>query len=159
MVQARQLLMGRNLRTTLPVTPDQLKPLWPNLADLQVKEEEYKMKQSQNFNSYHRAKYLPELLPGTKVWLTDQRKAGTVVKKADEPRPYVVKTESSPGGIRRNRRHLVANPNHKSNNDYQPPSLDVECAAPDASPSCATGFSPITTRSGCVVVQPNRLDL
>ena len=157
-ISPAQLLMGRKLRTTLPVTPEKLQPSWPDLADLQTKEAAYKKQQSQSFNNYHRARDLPELLPGDKVWLTGQRKPGMVIRKSDEPRSYIVKTETSPGGIRRNRRHLVANPNDTSsytpsNDGNQQRNLDEETLAPEESSSYTT------TRSGRVVVPPKRLDL
>eukprot|EP00794_Sanderia_malayensis_P013313 gene13313-14686_t len=84
-ISPAQLLMGRKLRTTLPVTTEKLQPSWPDLADLQTKEASYKKQESQSFNNYHRARNLPELLPGNKVWLTDQRKSGMVTVKSHEP--------------------------------------------------------------------------
>eukprot|EP00794_Sanderia_malayensis_P020776 gene20776-22804_t len=75
-------------------------------------------------------------------------------------RPEKTRDETSPGGIRRNRRHLVANPNDTSlsytpsNDGNQQPDLDEETPAPEESTTSYT-----KTRSGRVVVQPKRLDL
>ena len=51
---------------------------------------------------------MPELAPGDKVWVTDKEVPGAVVQQAHTPRSYIVDTPSAV--IRRNRRHLVADP-------------------------------------------------
>ena len=165
-----ELLMGRKLRTTLPVVPDKLKPVWPDLTEIERKEREYKQKQAGDFNKHHNAKPLSQLTPGEKVWLSDKRTPGTVVRKADEPRSYIVQTDKSI--LRRNRRHLVPDPQHESNATSDQTSNqevfipDTKISDQENQPDLTTELptSPVdsqqySTRSGRLIVKPNRLDL
>ncbi|UYV75549.1 PYROXD1 [Cordylochernes scorpioides] len=72
-----ELLMGRKLRTTLPIAPENLNP---------------------------KATDMEELSEGDTVWITDMRIWGIVKKKASTPRSYMVDTPV--GTLRRNRFHL-----------------------------------------------------
>ena len=54
-----QLLMGRQIRNSVPVFHTQLHPLWPDLENLREKESISKLKQQTVFNSRHKAKRLP----------------------------------------------------------------------------------------------------
>ncbi|KAF7646649.1 hypothetical protein LDENG_00184290 [Lucifuga dentata] len=54
-----QLLMGRRIRTPVPVTPGQLQPQWPELEIFREKDAAMKLHQEQNFNQRHRAQNLP----------------------------------------------------------------------------------------------------
>ena len=167
-----ELLMGRKLRTTLPVTPEKLKPVWPELGEIQRKEREYKQKQAKDFNLHHNAKPLSKLSPGEKVWVTDKRIPGTVVREADEPRSYHVKTDKTT--LRRNRKHLVPDPQGNGNQDpgqtssedlFIPESPDArktgqESKQPELNKeSAASPTSQYKTRSGRLVFKPKRLDL
>ena len=67
-----EMLMGRRLRTLLPVLPSLLKPIGRNDDDLQKKESAYRNDQTRNFNARHRARDLPTLQPGETVWIRDQ---------------------------------------------------------------------------------------
>lgn len=99
-----QLLMGRNLRTSLPQPTAKLDPKWPDLQAFREKDEEGRWRQAKHYNRRHRSRPLPELPSGQKVWITTERSAGTVVRPADTPRSYVVETDR--GFLRRNRSHL-----------------------------------------------------
>ena len=103
-----ELLMGRRLRTTLPVVPSSLRPRWTNLQQLRQKEQESKKRQQRDFNRRHRAHHLPWLNTGDHVWVSDTKERGTVLNAAHTPRSYLVETPS--GVLRRNRRHLVNTP-------------------------------------------------
>ena len=59
-----ELLMGRKIRTTLPVLPKMLNPELPNKLQLQAKEKAIKDRQRRNFNNRHRAKDLQPLERG-----------------------------------------------------------------------------------------------
>ena len=59
-----ELLMGRKLRTTIPVIPVVLQPKLPNHSTLRKKEEEIRKRQQKNFDRRHKAKTLEPLLPG-----------------------------------------------------------------------------------------------
>ena len=100
-----QMLMGRRLRTTVPVIPEQ-----PDAQRLRAREESGKCRQQQNFRKHHAAIPLQPLSPGDQVWIRDRREEGTVKSKlADHDRSYVVQTPK--GSVRRNRIHLTRFPN------------------------------------------------
>ena len=100
-----QLLMGRNIRSTVPTFPAHLKPQLPDVDKLCQWEHESRMKQQVNFNKRHRAAPLGTLSPGTKVHITSHNQPGTVIEKADAPRSYIIETPTK--DVRRNREHLV----------------------------------------------------
>ena len=103
-----ELLMGRRLRTQLPVLPATLQPGSRNkdLQKVREKEEVYRANQERNFNNRHRAKDKAVLQPGDQVWLKDQNRYGQILKRTSEPRSYLVKTPQ--GQVRRNRSALVS---------------------------------------------------
>ena len=100
-----QLLMGRNIRSTVPTFPAHLKPQLPDVEKLRQREHESRLQQQVNFNKRHRAAPLGTLSPGTKVHITSHDQPGTVVGKAEAPRSYIIETPTK--DIRRNREHLV----------------------------------------------------
>jgi len=99
-----ELLMGRKIRTTVPVIPSQLKPACTDTERLIRSEQQYRQKQQRNYNRRHRAHDLPRLQPGDHVWVKDIHQRGTVMSTAGTPRSYVVETPR--GTLRRNRFHL-----------------------------------------------------
>ena len=44
-----------------------------------------KIQQKKDFDRRHSAKTLPEILPGERVWLPDQKAGGSVVERACTP--------------------------------------------------------------------------
>ena len=80
-----------------------MKPKLPNFRSWRENEKESKLKEK------HRARLLTKVKTNDKVWIKDQNKSGTVQTKSNEPRSYIIRTDS--GEIRRNRRHLVKIPN------------------------------------------------
>ncbi|KAL0150323.1 hypothetical protein M9458_054431, partial [Cirrhinus mrigala] len=104
-----QLLMGRNLRTSLPQSSSQLTPQWPDLEAFRRKDEEGRRKQAIHYNLRHRSRTLQGLTSGQKVWITTEKAPGTVLGTANRPRSYLVKTDK--GILRRNRIHLRATGN------------------------------------------------
>jgi hypothetical protein len=62
-----ELLMGRRLRTTVPITQMQLMPQTPNFAEVMVKDQKIKEKQKENHDAHHGARELPSLSPGESV--------------------------------------------------------------------------------------------
>ncbi|KAJ8414469.1 hypothetical protein AAFF_G00053390 [Aldrovandia affinis] len=113
-----ELLMGRKIRTTVPVIPSQLNPARADMENLKRKEQRYRQKQQQNYNRRHRAHDMPHLLSGHHVWVKDMLQRGTVVSTADTPRSYLIETPR--GTLRRNRFHL------------SPTSASLDNTAPDA---------------------------
>lgn len=109
-----ELLMGRRLRTTLPVPAESLHPRTPDNQQLRVFESESRRKQKQDFDRHHGVRDLPLLDDDTDVWLVDLQRQGVVSGQADEPRSYWVQTNGE--SVRRNRTHLVALPKRSSPN-------------------------------------------
>lgn len=103
-----ELLMGRKIRTTVPVLPSQLNPACTDVEDLRKAEQRYKDKQRQDYNRRHRAHDMPCLQPGDHVWVRDMHQRGTVVSQAETPRSYIIETPR--GTLRRNRLHLSPTP-------------------------------------------------
>ena len=66
-----ELLMGQELRTTLPVLSSQLEPSTPDCGQLLQKESEYRARQKQNYDSHHHSRELIHLLPGDTVYISD----------------------------------------------------------------------------------------
>ena len=151
-ISPSQLLMGRRLRTRLPVIPSTLLPgiTGRDLHNAKAREPVQRAKQQQQFNSRHRAKDLTPLQPGDNVWVRDQDRYGTVVERAPQPRSYLVQTPK--GVIRLNRSALVTTetPQQIQRDDPTPTStIPDEAENPPATPSQST-----TSPSS-----PSRLDL
>ena len=108
-----ELLMGRKIRTTLPMMADQLKPCLPNQSKLRKKEEKMRARMKQNYDNRHNAKELKPLNPGDTVWIPERDASGTVVTQESRPRSYTVR-EKEGGTLQRNRRHLVLMPRPES---------------------------------------------
>ena len=95
-----ELLMGRRLRSTVPMFQSQLTPGWPDSEQLNKHETYSKIKQQEYYDSRHRAQLLPPITSGTSVQVTTNKKPGVVLKKTETPRQYIVQTLSAV--IRRN---------------------------------------------------------
>ena len=95
-----ELLMSRELRTKLPMAPNQLDAKTPDQCRLFDKEDASRLRQKQNFDNRHASKPLSNLNAGDEVWITDRNESGHV-EKSVHPRSYIVKTHS--GLFRRNR--------------------------------------------------------
>ena len=119
-----ELLMGRKLRTQLPTLPATLKPQASkhDLTKVREKEEEYRANQQKTFNNRHKAKEQSTLQPGDQVWLKDQQRQGHIIKRAPEPRSYLVKTPN--GTVRRNRSALVGLHEQQPDEDNAPAQAD-----------------------------------
>ena len=110
-----QLIKGRNLRTTLPVTEGTLLPRWPEPQIVADNHDRAKARQAQNYNQQHGAKDLQPLQPGAvvrvrtphdKLWSPPARVVSQY--KPSHDRSYIIDTGESL--LRRNRRHLMAVP-------------------------------------------------
>ena len=155
-----QLLMGRRLRTRLPVIPSTLLPgvTGRDLHNAKAREAVQRAKQQQQFNSRYRATYITPLQPGDNVWVRDQDRYGTVVERAPQPRSYLVQTPN--GVIRRNRSALVTteirqqiqrdDPTPTSTTPDKaedPPATPSQSTTPPSSPRPTTAQSPGVTRT------------
>uniref|UniRef100_A0A3P9JEV3 Integrase catalytic domain-containing protein n=1 Tax=Oryzias latipes TaxID=8090 RepID=A0A3P9JEV3_ORYLA len=99
-----QLLMGRNIRTPLPVSKEKLQPKWPNLLLFRSKDQDQKQKQAFWFNKRHKIQTKQELRPGQQVWVKNAKCPGTVSGPANTPRSYNIDMPS--GRLRRNRSQI-----------------------------------------------------
>ena len=113
-----ELLMGRKLRSTLPLSPEKLKPMLLDVEQLRKNEQTYKRQQTQDYNKRHRSTCLSDLSPGETVWLPEMSSPAVVVSKSPEPRSYIVQTEK--GTVRRNRRQVVPSPKEPVMRESQP---------------------------------------
>ena len=106
-----ELLMGRCLRTTLPILKEQLIPPWPYLDKFQELNEQYKQRQKQDYDRRHHTHPFPPIPDNTEVWITSgsSPSSGRVTAHASVPRSYIVDTPQ--GEMRRNRLHLNVVPN------------------------------------------------
>lgn len=116
-----ELLMNRQLRTQLPTFPDNLQPnlRLKDLAKLDAKEELYRSNQKSNHDRRYKAKDLPELQSGEKVWIRDQDRMGRVLAASSSPRSYIVETDKGTQ-LRRNRAALVSADTCTKTPDTQP---------------------------------------
>ena len=98
-----QLLMGRMLRTTLPVNSKLLNPILPNHNEFKKVHAKEKERQKTQYDQRHRVKQVQDLSPAQKVYIADRKEKGMITKIKDY-RKYEVQTDS--GKYIRNRRFL-----------------------------------------------------
>ena len=163
-----QMLMGRRLRTSIPVTEDLLKPQLYDPEDVLPKLKERQRKQKLQHD--RKAKELPPLRDGEVVRVREGNKwkPARVTQVLPSPRSYKVETER--GEYRRNRRHLlrteesqipeitptpeVSNDEDLTDTEVEPSSVRVAHENPVTPP---TGMSTATTtRSGRTIKEPQR---
>ena len=138
-----ELLMGRKLKTTIPMITEQLLPSIPPKFVVKEKEVMIREQQQKHFNKHHRASPLKLLRSDDMVYITDNERVGTIIE-GSSTQSYTVQT---PEGIyRRNRRHLIPLPTTESNSEANDP--------PDTLPE---GVS--RTSSGRISKPPDRLNL
>ena len=109
-----ELLMGRKIRTTLPVLPQTLDPSWPDLANVRENDSKQKEQYKYYYDRRHGARNLQPLVPGEPVNVrvdTDSNwnKTGVVIGPTPEPRSYLIQQDHG-GVVRRNRCHLQPSP-------------------------------------------------
>ena len=157
-----ELLMGRKLRTTVPMTRELRKPAVPNLEEVAERDRREKQRQTDNFNAHHGARALSPLSPGDTVYLKDRASTGTVARET-APRSYEVQTPD--GTVRRNRRHMVLTDPTERDDDSQydllnPPSLSGDSRPDRIQPSPTTHPKEYSTRSrsGQAPKPPERFD-
>lgn len=112
-VSPAEALMGRRLRTLVPVLPQNLAPQVPSSALIQERDEAHKRSYKDAYDKRHGARPLPPLQPGQEVRIrTDKqstwRNPGQVLLADPANRTYQVATPQ--GVVRRNRQHLKPAP-------------------------------------------------
>ena len=168
-----QLLFSRQLRTGLPITLEQRRPVVPDASDVLRRKKDLQKRQETNFNAHHGARPLPPLPTGSTVFLPDRQEAGHVVSNP-ACRSYVVVTPS--GEFRRNRRQINPLPTTEtrvepssetsgisdtSQAEKQPPAGEQPPPATTSTQPEPTTESPmapgvVVTRSGRTVQPPSR---
>jgi hypothetical protein len=101
-----ELLMGKKMRTTIPLTKESLTPTWPYISEFREKIKQFEENQKRQFDRRHEVKDQGSIPDGTEVWVTSENRSihGRVVSQASNPRSYIVQTPS--GELQRNRSHL-----------------------------------------------------
>jgi len=146
-----EMLMGRKLRTTIPVIPQQLNPKLPNNSQLRLKETLQREKQRENYKKCHHTVISKPLRRGDSVWIPE---TGTVIKQKGS-RSYLVRTDD--GSVyQRNRKHLNWLPK-RVDREVLPsqPTPELVSILPQSSPRDPTEMS-YQTRSGRVIRAPIR---
>lgn len=172
-----QLLMGRQIRSSLPLSASQLEPAWPDLALFRQQQAAAKDQQAADFDAHHAARPPQRLHIGNPVWIIDLGREGTVKDELTD-RSYVVSSAGS--DVRRNRKSLRPLPNHDTDQlpavqpttpadqpaspmpddppaDQAAPTAQVPAADPPVND--AAGQDVVTTRAGRAVKPPPRLNL
>ena len=90
-----ELLMGRKIKSTIPIIPRHLIPQLPNQELFKEKEAWYRSKQKKNFDNLDKAQQLKHLPSGAAVYITDMDCTGTVIRPSKKPRSYLVDTPTT----------------------------------------------------------------
>ena len=156
-----QMLMGRRLRTFIPVTEDMLRPQLYDPEEVLPKLKERQSKQKVQHD--RTAKKLPPLKEGEVVRLKEgsKWKPARVTEILPSPRSYMVETEK--GVYRRNRRHLLKTEESQTpdvTTDDVPIEIESDAApvatTPDNQETEPVEMPATTTRSGRTVREPER---
>ncbi|KAG9282794.1 hypothetical protein AMEX_G1491 [Astyanax mexicanus] len=173
-----QLMMGRQIRTSVPMLEKNLMPTPIDDAGIRWRDEKAKRAYQFFYNRRHSARPLPELNPGQRVKVKlDTEKSwktpATVLSKSQEPRSYVIQTEDNTI-TRRNRRHLQPVPESHEAVHPQPPSgreevvaepceqSDSQMPSPDQTPTLDTPsltFKPASPQSVAVTSRGREIRL
>ena len=146
-VSPSQLIMGRQIRTTIPTLSRNLLPAWPYLSTVREVDKKAKERYSHAYNKRHGVKSLSDLEPGQTVRVKNdnQKKwspVGVVSGYGSTPRSYIVET-SEGKKMRRNRRHLQAVPKAVADDILED---DILQAIPEAVPEINPETSELSRR-------------
>ena len=97
-VSPAELLLGRKIKTQLPILPSNLQPRWPNMDEVRQKDMAAKLRSEKNYNRTHGARPLPTIEEGKKVRmrLPKEKKwsAATEVVRKMGDRSYIVRNRN-----------------------------------------------------------------
>lgn len=105
-----ELMFGRKVRNLVPMLPSELNKI-VDTHSLLERESRAKDKSANQFNARHRSRNLSTLSVGDYVWVTDLRVYAKVIEILEEPRSYLI--ESDTGVYRRNRWNLIPAPYYR----------------------------------------------
>jgi transposase InsO family protein len=164
-VSPAEALMGRRLRTRLPILPQNLIPCQPNRNAIQQADQAAKRVYKTQFDRRHGVRVLPMLEPGQHVFMKLKgekawKKPGQVLLADPQNRTYQVATPQ--GVVRRNRMHLqVAPPPPMEEPPPQvppplPPPLPLQLMPESSPPAAVTVRAPPTPESPMGTPAPPR---
>ena len=100
-----ELMMGRKLKTNVPILSQNLLPKAVDMDKLHRFEEEYRSKYKENADKHTGAREAHPIVPGDKVLLKEGGE-GIVLNEHSAPRSHIIQKDDG-GSVRRNRRHFV----------------------------------------------------
>ena len=120
-----ELLLGRKIHSTLPVSKATLVPEWLYLEEFQRGNETFKQCQKTYYDHRHRVQNLPEIPDNTDVWISPGGSliAGRTITSAGAPRSYIVQMPT--GKIRRNCSQLNIQPSTTADTPPLPKCLNL----------------------------------
>ena len=178
-VSPASALMGRRLRSKIPVLQKLLLPQQPSPEAIRCSDEKAKKAYKESYDRHHGARPLPNLQEGQPVLIRTEKKdkwmkPGVIVESDHEGRTYMV--HSPTGMLRRNRIHLQPVPHHPQwpvqhddlldERQATRPAVPAEPATaappmvsqvPTQSPAAIPPAVPLPRRSTRAVVRPTRL--
>ncbi|XP_047998796.1 uncharacterized protein K02A2.6-like [Leguminivora glycinivorella] len=138
-VAPSQIAMSRLLNTNIPTTSSALKPKTQDIEHIREQLLKRREKAKENYDRRHRAKELPELETGKRVFLPSEQIYGTVTGKREEPRSYNILTEKG-SEMRKNRKAIIELPDQtnglkkQSSTPALTPSLPYLSSSPSQEP-------------------------
>jgi len=136
-----QLFLSRQIKGCVPSLTTHCEPFVPPVKKYRAFLQRRSDTAKTNFDRRHRAKELPELSVGERVWIPDLRLYGKISRVCDIPRSYAIDTEIG-GRIVRNRKFLIRGPStNEPSSSTSPDPGDVSQQAP----SSPTSPGPVDT--------------
>ena len=173
MYSPTQLIMGRRLKSTIPI---RIRNGVPNEDDEYIELQRRQVSQKRYFDRRARSTDLPLLRPGQPVRvqhpITGRRNPATVHAESDEPRSYILRNMNGKE-FRRNRQHISDScqlphiPQPAENAHAAPTPTPTRLPTASTEPELQNRVAPsvpqstparYTARSGRVVRSPRRLD-
>ena len=147
-----ELLMGRKLRTTLPVLPKVLSPCSTDVKKVAERETELCHKSKLNYDARHRVIEQAPLQEGDKVFVRDMQRDAEVVRQV-APRSYVV-ADKQGGSLRRSTQELVSLPAITPNKSV---SGSPNCSESSSCPVATADARPPIVSSFGRVIKPRKI--
>lgn len=150
-----ELLMGRKIKSTVPMRPSNLTPQWNHLDEYRRAYHGMQKSQAATYNTRRRACERQELPSDAPVRiLSGAVTHGTVLCQGSTPRSYVIQT--SAGVTRRTSRHLqVDSDSHQTEQESEQHRCDPTTEEPSHA-SREDQTEAVRTRSGRTVRKPER---
>ncbi|XP_012935766.1 uncharacterized protein LOC106011264 [Aplysia californica] len=163
-----ELLMGRKIRTRVPIFPEKLVPKGGERQVFRKIDTAFRQRQKQDYDRRHCAKPMSDLSKGQPVWVKTPREAKATVIERSRDRSYLLKTDN---GLKVHNRHQIrlrtegddskhlVIPRESSMLPHHQPELPAESLESDTTLYDTSTTSDYITKSGRHVRPPQRLDL